>query len=121
MRNSSHLNAQPVRQGDVLLIPIRVDLRDLESAPTDVRGLVLAEGETSGHFHAIFGKKARLMRFRDATQRVVAVVDGGGEVRVVGGGSGGVDRHTPIKLPSGRYEIRIQRSFSAGYSRQVQD
>lgn len=110
-----------VRQGDVLLIPIDVHLKDLDAAPKDARGLVLAEGETSGHFHAIFGAKARLMRFRDNTKRVVAVVDGGGEVRVIGGGSGGVDRHTPIKLPSGRYEIRIQRSFSAGYSRQVQD
>jgi len=115
------MNTRPVRQGDVLLLPIKVDLRKLEAAPVDARGLVLAEGETSGHYHAIFGSGARLMRFRDATARVVAVVDGGGEVRVVGGGSGGVDRHTPIKLPSGRYEIRIQRSFSAGYSRRVAD
>lgn len=110
-----------VRQGDVLLIPITVDIEKLEDAPKDARGIVLAEGETSGHYHAIFGKEARLMRFRDATHRVVAVVDGGGEVRVVGSGSGGVDRHTPIQLPSGRYEIRIQRSFEAGMNRKVVD
>ena len=113
--------ALPVRQGDVLLIPIEVSLEQLESSLPDARGLVVAEGETSGHYHAIFGKGARLMRYRDATQRVVALVDEGGEVRVVGGGSGGVDRHTPISLPPGRYEIRVQRAFYAGYSRQVQD
>lgn len=115
------MNIRPVRQGDVLLIPIAVDIRKLENAPKDERGLVLAEGETSGHYHAIFGKKARLMRFRDANERVVAIVDGGGEVRVVGGGSGGVDRHTPIKLASGRYEVRVQRSYEAGMSRRVED
>ncbi len=110
-----------VRQGDVLMIPIKVNLKDLEAAPPDPRGLVLAEGETSFHTHQLFGAKARLMRFRDNTERVVALVDGGGEVRVVGGGSGGVDRHTPVQLPSGRYEIRIQRSYDAGYSRKVVD
>jgi hypothetical protein len=115
------MTTKMIRQGDVLLIPLAVHLHDLVPAPTDARGLVLAEGETSGHFHAIFGAKARLMRYRDDAARVVAVVDGGGEVRVVGGGAGGIDRHTPIKLPSGRYEIRIQRQYDAGYSRKVQD
>ena len=110
-----------VRQGDVLLIPVAVDIDALEPAPKDARGLVLAEGETSGHHHAIFGHGAKLMRYRDNTARVVALVDGGGEVRVVGGGSGGVDRHTPITLAPGRYEVRVQRSFSAGYSRRVED
>lgn len=121
MRNKCQADRKAVRQGDVLLIPIKVHLRDLQAAPKDARGLVMAEGETSGHFHALFGKGARLMRYRDNAARVVAVVDGGGEMRVIGGGSGGVDRHLPIKLPSGRYEIRIQRSYDAGYSRQVQD
>lgn len=111
-----------VRQGDVCLIPVRVAKRDLEEAPRDPRGLVLAEGETSGHFHAVYGSGAKLMRYKAAPGRVIALVDDGGEVRVVGGGSGGVDRHTPISLAPGRYEIRIQRAWtSALASRQVQD
>lgn len=113
--------AKMVRQGDVLLIPVQVAKRDLEPAPTDPRGLVLAEGETSGHHHALFGKGAKLMRYKAAPGRVVALVDDGGEVRVIGGGSGGVDRHTPISLAPGRYEIRIQRQFNSGYSRHVAD
>lgn len=114
-------NFKMFRQGDVLLIQVNIAVKDLEPAPEDARGLVLAEGETSGHYHAIFGRGARMMRFRASPGRIIARVDDGGEVRVIGGGSGGVDRHTPIALPPGRYEVRVQRSFSAGYSRRVED
>jgi len=110
-----------VRQGDVLLIPVKAQDSEMEPAPTDPRGLVLAEGETSGHFHSVFGKDARLCRYRNDTGRVVVVADDGGEVRVVGGGAGGVDRHTPISLAPGRYEVRIQRSYGAGMTRRVED
>ena len=109
------------RQGDVLLIPIKASIESLEPALADPRGLVLAEGETSGHHHAIFGKGARLMQYKQTGQRVVVVADAGAEMRVVGGGSGGVDRHTPIALATGHYEVRIQRQYSAGYARRVED
>ena len=111
-----------IRQGDVLLIKInKPKASDIEAAPSDARGLVLAEGETSGHFHAIFGNGAKLMQYRQSGQRVVVVADGGADMRVVGGGAGGVDRHTPISLKKGHYEVRIQRRFSEGYSRRVED
>ncbi len=110
-----------VRQGDVLLMRVDANMGDLEPAEQDARGLVLAEGESSGHYHAVFGAGAKLMRYRD-TQRVVVVADKGGEVRVVGGGSGGVDRHVPVQLSPGRYEVRVQRSWtSANASRRVED
>ena len=110
------------RQGDVLLIATS-EVGD-EPEKKDPRGIVLAEGETSGHHHAVFGRGAKLMRFRDAArqERVVIVGKGGAEVRVVGGGSGGVDRHTPIRLEPGRYLQRVQRSWtSENYSRAVED
>ena len=113
--------ATMIRQGDVLLVPVPAQPDTLEPAPKDPRGLVLAEGETSGHHHAIFGKGARLMQYKQGGGRVVIVADAGADMRVVGGGSGGVDRHTPIALAPGHYEVRIQRSYSAGYSRKVQD
>lgn len=110
------------RQGDVLLVPVEADLEAIEQAPVDPRGLVLAEGESSGHHHAIFGTNARLMRYRATPGRVVVVVsDDGAEVRVVGGGSGGVDRHTPISLAPGHYAVRLQRAYHAGMSRRVVD
>jgi hypothetical protein len=82
-----------VRQGDVLLMRIDAKAKDLKPDTPDPRGLVLAEGETSGHFHSVFGNGARLCRFKDTNQRVLIVAKDGAEVRVVGGGSGGVDRH----------------------------
>lgn len=104
-----------VRQGDVLIERDEVSTTDLTPAPMDARGVVLAEGETSFHYHAVFGKGARLCRFRDTArqERVLVVGRGGAEVRVVGGGSGGVDRHTPISLTPGTYRVRVQRSWSA--------
>ena len=111
-----------VRQGDVLLKPIPAPKDELlEKAPKDKRGLVLAEGETSGHHHAIFGKGAKLMQFKQSGTRIVVVADAGADMRVVGGGSGGVDRHTPIALGKGHYEVRIQKSYEAGMARRVED
>ncbi len=123
-------NTKPglVRQGDVLLIPV-ADVPDADIAPAkeDARGLVLAEGETSGHHHAVFGRGARLMRFRsEARQELVVIVGrGGAEVRVVGGESGGVPRHHPVRLGPGKYLARVQRQWTsadeAARSRTVND
>jgi hypothetical protein len=102
------------RQGDVLLL-VAAPLDAVEPEATDPRGLVLAEGETSGHFHGVRGLGVKLFRFRDPKQlgRIVEVARGGAEVRVVGGSSGGVDRHTPIALASGQYLSTVQRSWTA--------
>ena len=121
-----------VRQGDVLLVPIASSAAMGELVPAEQSsslqalqnehgGIALAEGETSGHHHGVFGKGARLMQYRDSTVRVVVVAKAGAEMRVVGGGSGGVDRHTPIALVPGSYEVRIQRAYSAGMSSRVAD
>lgn len=115
---------QMIRQGDVLLILVsEVDESQLSPAPKDVRGIVLAEGETSGHYHGVVGKgRYRLFNFRDSTQRMLQVGSRGAELRVVGGGAGGVDRHTPVSLAPGKYLVRVQRSWSSeNASRQVQD
>ncbi len=113
-----------LRQGDVLLIRIDAKMRDLEDAPKDARGIVLAEGESSGHHHSVFGKGARLCQYKATGQRVVVIPRDTHDavVRVVGGGAGGVDRHTPIELAPGKWEVRIQRAWtSERASRQVQD
>lgn len=93
----------------------------MEEVNNDPRGLVLAEGETSGHYHAIFGHGAKLMRYKQTGQQVVVVADSGADMRVVGGGAGGVDRHTPILLNGGHYEVIIQQAYSAGMARRVED
>lgn len=109
--------ANLIRQGDVLLQRADdVDVTELSPAPKDARGIVLAEGETSGHHHAVFGRGTKLFAFRSNSarqERVLVVGRGGAEVRVVGGGSGGVDRHTPVSLTPGKYRVRVQRTWSA--------
>lgn len=109
------------RQGDVILIPT-TDEPNGKPAPKDPRGLVLAEGDTSGHFHAVFGRGHKLYQRATAGERMLVVARGGAELRVVGGGAGGVDRHTPVSLAPGKYLVRVQRSWtSENASRQVQD
>lgn len=115
-----------IRQGDVLLIQTSVK-EDLVDAPNDKRGLVLAEGETSGHFHSVFGKSGigncKLYHFKDGrADRLLVVSDPeGASVRVVGGGAGGVDRHAPVDIGPGEFIVRLQRQFDSSYSRQVND
>ncbi len=114
------------RQGDVCLLRLDAVPVDIEPAPKDGRGIVLAEGESSGHHHQVFGRGSKLMRFRDSanTARVLVVGREGAEVRVVGGGSGGVARHHPIQLAPGAWEVRLQRQWTSedeAKSRVVED
>lgn len=111
-----------VRQGDVFLLRVSPKPSDLEAdTTTDPRGIVLAEGETSNHWHGVFGNGAKLFRYKATGQRVLVVAKDGANLRVVGGESGGLPRHLPIQVSPGKYEVRIQRQFDSGYSRQVAD
>jgi hypothetical protein len=105
------------RQGDVIAIEITPPAPErLQPAPKDPRGLVLAEGESSGHHHQVFGRGCKLFAFRDASNsaRVLTVGQSGAELRVVGGGTAGRPRHELVKLPGGKsYEIRTQRQWTA--------
>lgn len=128
-----HMNQ--VRQGDVFLVRITAaEAKGLagqtEAAPKDARGIVLAEGETSGHHHQLFGNGAKLAKFRDAggmNIHLLTVGKGGGELRVVGGETRAkngdiVPRHVPVALKAGHYVQRVQRSYtSAMASRRVVD
>lgn len=105
------------RQGDVFVL--RVDDLDeselaLKPVSASAGGIQIAEGESSGHTHRLFGRGSKLFSFRDTArqERVIVVGKSGADLRVVGGGSGGVDRHTPISLAPGKYLVRTQRSWS---------
>ena len=110
------------RQGDVLIIAVDKMPKGLEPMPVDPRGLVIAEGETSSHHHVIAADGAKLWRFVDRSHTdLVAEVPAAGEVRVVGGGAGGVDRHTSGPIGAGVYRVRVQRRNDAGRARRVED
>jgi len=106
-----------VRQGDVLVMAAspKVAADQIEPETKDARGLVLAEGESSGHHHQLYGRGAKLYRFRDGSglARVAFVGRAGGEMVVIGGGSGAVARHHPIALAGGRYLQITQRQWTA--------
>lgn len=108
--------------GDVTFRRVTVQDCEIEPAPYDRRGMVLAECKTGGYhalfcrgarlcrykagYHAVVGCGARLCRYKAALPGVrVAVVDGDddAEVRVVGGAG-----PTPISLAPWRYEVRIR-------------
>lgn len=114
MTHKTHLI---LRQGDVLVLRIEdIDADLLKPATKDPRGLVLADGESSGHHHQVFGRGSKLFAFRDTArqERVLHVGRAGAELRVVGGESGGVARHLPISVPGGKYLVRVQRTWTAG-------
>lgn len=104
-------------QGDILLIRIG---DEAESLHEPEQPIVLAEGEVTGHKHAVHGGA---MLFRDDAQ-ARAIPDDLyiGTLRV---GKDGADlrheEHAAIALRPGRYEVRRQREYHAGMARVVED
>ncbi len=103
------------RQGDVLLVRV-ADLPNEAGQPRDSKGrLVLAEGEATGHAHAILHEGARLhgSELEDRFLEVLA--------------EGGVDlvheEHATIRVPQGVYRVIRQREhrFEQSRAQWVQD
>ena len=108
-----------LRQGDVLLIPVEsvpVGEGVRRTAVDRVDGrLVLAEGEATGHAHAIDGDGAALMRVRLDTGRRNwgrPVIDDLGTFLVVEEPELlRHEEHDPILVEPGIYEVRRQREY----------
>ena len=96
-----------VRQGDVVLR--QVARREISAEPKDH---VLAVGEESGHWHALVG------RLEVVEDRTLVTLDEPAMLRV----EGQPGRHTPIKIPAGTWEVRVEREYVApAVERQVSD
>lgn len=103
-----------VRQGDILIIPIDTRPDGLTSQPRDVAGrLVLAEGEVTGHAHAIADPGADLFGSDLEDRFLTVLAEGGVTLRH--------EEHAPIVLPPGNYVVRRQREWTAGDVRRVAD
>lgn len=104
-----------VRQGDILIIPTSEPRPDgLTSQPRDAAGrLVLAEGEITGHAHAIADPDAELFGGDLEDRFLTVLADGGVTLRH--------EEHAPIHLPLGDYVVRRQREWTAGDVRRVAD
>jgi len=94
------------RQGDVWLYRLtekEFSDRTRIAIPRDRKqGIVLAEGEVTGHHHKI-RKGGRL--YQDGRQNSVRLLSASGPVSLTH------EEHETIELPAGKYEVRIQREY----------
>lgn len=100
------------RQGDVLIVPVtRIKGNP---APNDSRGVVLAEGEATGHHHRIGPsfRSAKLFNHEEGTY-----------LRVNGKRAAPLthEEHKTIMIPPGSYKVIRQREYSPEAVRQVVD
>ncbi len=100
------------RQGDVLIVAVDSIPESATEVPRSRRGVVLAEGEVTGHAHRIPSRSAKLFRTEmDARfMRVTAPVALNHE------------EHKTVDIPKGNYRISIHTEYVPGeLPRQVQD
>jgi len=92
------------RQGDVLLVKVASAPR-LPVAARDLAGrIVLAEGEATGHAHAIVDEGA-VLRGADLDRRFLEVLKAGGVDLVH-------EEHGVVRVPPGAYRVVRQREYS---------
>lgn len=95
-------NNQQIQQGDILLCPISKIPTGCK-AIKDKRGVVLAEGEISGHYHAI--EKTNGVQLMEAPDRIRYLVVGGARKSA----SLTHQEHKPVSIPPGTYRLGIVR------------
>ena len=93
-----------VRQGDILLVPTTAATITDRHVEVPRRGgaVVLAEGELTGHLHAIHQPDVRLLAREGATDRVLVAEEPCVLVH---------EEHSPIPLAPGTYIVRRQREY----------
>jgi len=120
------------RQGDVFLIRAKArKVAALKPVPREDGAVVLAHGEVTGHRHqirsggcALYALEDNRLTGEEAAQAIARI--GGGLIpdRLLVADAP-VDllheEHDKIRLPAGSYIVRIQREYSPGELRSVQD
>jgi hypothetical protein len=96
--------AKMLRQGDVLLIPAPAEVVTARHAEVPRKNgvIVLAEGEATGHAHAIHEPHARLLESEGAADRVLVAE---GPCVLVH------EEHDAIPIAEGVYVVRRQREY----------
>ena len=91
-----------LRQGDVLLVPVERIPEDASVVELSSR-IVLAEGEVTGHAHAVLGERVELVETDDGTLYVEVV--GEEPAKLVH------EEHDTLLLAPGSFEVRRQREY----------
>ena len=97
---------KPLRQGDVILIPVKTEITG-----TSLTHLTLAEGELTGHRHRIESGEAELfqvgsvlyLQVRSETALLVH------------------EEHQALKIPQGDWSVKIQREYEPQGWHPIQD
>lgn len=96
---------QPIRQGDVILLPVQL----IEGQK--LSHLTLAEGEVTGHKHRISEGQAELLE-KDGTLYLRVLSDVATLTH---------EEHKAISIPQGDWMVRIQREYEPEGWRYVAD
>lgn len=99
------------RQGDVI-VHTSVIPKDAVLVPPTQRGIVLAEGEVTGHYHKISVIDKQVSCYEKNGKLYLHVED---DVELTH------DEHSTIQIPPGDYVSYIQREFSPLLNRKVLD
>jgi len=102
------------RQGDVLIVAVDSVPTSATALPRTKRGVVLAEGEVTGHAHRIPSRHASL--YRSETDARYLRVMGPAPVALRH------EEHRTVEIPPGNYRVTIHTEYVPGeLPRQVQD
>lgn len=102
------------RQGDVLLIPTRTQRSaEATSVARQAGRLILAEGEATGHVHAIDEALAELFTELDGQLYLRVAAAGGAALRH--------EEHATLTVRPGTYRVVRQREYSPEAIRSVAD
>lgn len=96
---------QPIRQGDVILLPVQ------QTEGQKLSHLILAEGEVTGHAHRISQGKAELYE-REGTLYLRVLSDTATLTH---------EEHQAITIPQGNWASKIQREYEPQGWRNVAD
>lgn len=99
------MNAGLLRQGDILLVPVKKLPGKLKKVPRENGQIILAEGEMTGHLHAITAPEAMFLAtdLDEVTGRFLEIE---AEVALEH------PEHDTVMLKPGNYEVRRQRSYT---------
>ena len=105
----------PIRQGDVLLVPVKALPKSLRPVEAEAGRVILARGEATGHHHS-FALSERVALFREDGS-------GGGLFLSVSGAPAALEHqeHSTLAIPVGKWEVRGQREYSPEAIRRVAD
>src|SRR5471030_808714 len=101
------------RQGDVLVVPVKLIPNGLTLVNREKGLVILAHGEVTGHAHAIKSEKAALFRDLKLMEVFMSVTDEPVALEH--------EEHGTITIPPGNYRVIRQREYHPEEIRRVED